>query len=63
MIYFLFSLFRFPTLYFAPKNGKKNPRKYQGGREKDDFVKYLAKEATDELKGFTRNGKVKKTDL
>ena len=60
MLCFIFS---FPTLYFAPKNGKKNPKKYQGGREKDDFIKYLAKESTNELKGFKRDGKAKKKEL
>lgn len=31
----------------------------QGGREVDDFIKYLAKEATSEMKGFDRKGKKK----
>ncbi|CAM4969306.1 unnamed protein product [Rotaria socialis] len=46
----------FPTLYFAPKNGKSNPRKYEGGREVDEFIKYLAKEATEPLDGYARDG-------
>jgi len=50
----------FPTIYFAPKNDKNNPRKYEGGREVDDFIKYLAKEATDALDGYDRNGSSKK---
>lgn len=49
----------FPTIYFAPKGSKSSPKKYEGGREVDDFVKYLAKEATDELSGFDRKGKKK----
>ncbi|XP_041371149.1 protein disulfide-isomerase A3-like [Gigantopelta aegis] len=51
----------FPTIYFSPKGSKGSPKKYSGGREVDDFLKYLAKEATDELQGFSRNGKKKKT--
>lgn len=47
----------FPTLYFAPKNSKNNPKKYEGGREVDDFIKYLARESTNELKGYDRSGK------
>ncbi|KAG6797316.1 protein disulfide-isomerase A3 [Apis mellifera caucasica] len=47
----------FPTLYWAPKNSKNNPVKYEGGRELDDFIKYIAKHATNELKGFDRKGK------
>jgi protein disulfide isomerase family A protein 3 len=46
----------FPTIYFAPKNSKNNPRKYDGGREVDDFIKYLAKEATEPLDGYDRDG-------
>jgi protein disulfide isomerase family A protein 3 len=53
----------FPTLYFAPKGSKGSPKKYEGGREVDDFIKYIAKEATDELKGFDRKGNAKKSEL
>ncbi|KAL3865460.1 hypothetical protein ACJMK2_042848 [Sinanodonta woodiana] len=53
----------FPTIYFAPKGNKKNPQKYNGGREVDEFLKFLAKESTNELKGYTRQGKKKKTEL
>ncbi|CAF0757481.1 unnamed protein product [Rotaria sp. Silwood1] len=51
----------FPTIYFAPKNNKDNPRRYDGGREVDDFIKYLAKEATEPLQGYDRNGSKKKS--
>lgn len=34
----------------------------QAGREVDDFIKYLAKESTDGLKGYDRDGKKKKKD-
>ncbi len=51
---------RFPTIYYSPKNSKNSPKKYEGGREVDDFVKYLAKESTDGLRGFDKNGKKKK---
>jgi protein disulfide isomerase family A protein 3 len=51
----------FPTIYFAPKNSKNNPRKYEGGREVDDFIKYLAKEATEPLNGYDRSGTKKKS--
>lgn len=48
-----------------PKNSKNSPRRYEGGREVDDFIKYLAKEATEPMKGWDRSGKKtsKKTDL
>jgi protein disulfide-isomerase A1 len=31
----------FPTLYFFPGNDKKNPVRYESGRELEDFVEYL----------------------
>jgi protein disulfide isomerase family A protein 3 len=55
----------FPTIYFAPKGSKSNPKRFEGGREVDDFIKYLAKESTTPLKGYGRDGKKlkKKTEL
>lgn len=53
----------FPTIYFAPKGKKAHPKKYESGREVDDFIKYLAKEATDEMNGWDRQAKEKKTEL
>ncbi len=52
----------FPTLFWIPKDTKK-PVSYQGGRELDDFIKYIAEKATDELKKYDRKGKVKKSEL
>lgn len=52
----------FPTIYFASKNNKQNPKRYDGGREVDDFIKYLARESTEPLLGFERNGSKKKGD-
>jgi len=52
----------FPTLYWLPK-GTKKPVSYNGGRELDDFIKYIAENASDELKGYTRKGKEKKDEL
>jgi protein disulfide isomerase family A protein 3 len=51
----------YPTIYFAPKNGKNNPRKYEGARVVDDFIEYLAKEATEPLNGYDRDGLKKKS--
>lgn len=43
-----FAVSGFPTLYWVPmgKDGKKNPVKYQGGREVKDFVEYIQKHST-----------------
>ncbi|CAF1051642.1 unnamed protein product [Adineta steineri] len=57
----LYNVRGFPTIFFAPKNDKNNPRKYEGAREVDDFIKYIAKEATDALHGYERDGSKKKT--
>ncbi|XP_033120554.1 protein disulfide-isomerase A3-like [Anneissia japonica] len=47
----------FPTLYWAPMSGK--PKKYEGGREIDDFVSYIKREATKKPVDLTS----KKTEL
>lgn len=47
----------FPTIYYKPKGSKNNPKKYNGGREVDDFLEYLKKESTD---GLSYEGKSKK---
>lgn len=36
----------FPTIYFAPAGSKQDPKKYEGGREVNDFISYLKKEST-----------------
>lgn len=46
----------FPTLFWLPKDAKSKPVKYEGGREVDDFVKYIAAHSTDGLKQFDRSG-------
>uniref|UniRef100_A0A6M2DV45 Protein disulfide-isomerase n=1 Tax=Xenopsylla cheopis TaxID=163159 RepID=A0A6M2DV45_XENCH len=53
----------FPTLYWAPKDSKDSPVRYDGGRELDDFIKYIAKHSTEELKSYDRSGKPRKTEL
>lgn len=52
----------FPTIFWVPANTKK-PESYNGGREVDDFVKFIAEKATNELKGYNRKGKPKKSEL
>ncbi|GAB0094644.1 Protein disulfide-isomerase [Sergentomyia squamirostris] len=59
----LFEVRGFPTLFWLPKDNKSKPVKYEGGRELDDFIKYIAKHATNELNGFDRSGNPKKTEL
>lgn len=36
----------FPTIYFSPAGQKDQPRRYEGGREVNDFINFLKKEAT-----------------
>lgn len=50
----------FPTLFWLPKDDKDKPVKYDGGREVDDFVKYIAAHASTELKQFDRSANAKK---
>merc|ERR1712198_36819 len=56
-----FNVQGFPTIFWKPKGGV--ARNYNGGRELDDFVKYIAQHSTEELKGYDRKGKAKKTEL
>lgn len=49
-----FSVQGFPTIYWYPKN--KSVKRYEGGRELNDFIEYIAKQATDELVGYDRKG-------
>jgi protein disulfide isomerase family A protein 3 len=55
----------FPTLFWLPKNGHDKPVRYESGREVNDFISYISKHATNELKGYDRNGneKPQKTEL
>jgi len=57
-----FNVRGFPTLFWLPKSSK-TPKSYEGGRELDDFVKYIAEHATDPLKNFDREGKPVKVEL
>lgn len=56
-----FTVQGFPTIFWKPKGSA--PRSYNGGRDLDDFVNYIAQHATEELAGFDRKGKAKKTEL
>lgn len=47
----------FPTLYFAPAGSKSSPKKYEGGREVDDFLKYLAREVKGGIKAGQKKNK------
>lgn len=51
-------IYSFPTIYWAPKNGKDNPEKYQGGREVSDFVDFIKRKASDPIE-FPEDGKKK----
>jgi len=59
----LYDVRGFPTLYWLPKDSKDKPVRYDSGRETDDFIKYIAKHATNELQGYDREGNPKKTEL
>jgi len=57
-----FSVSGFPTLFWIPSTTKK-AESYNGGRELNDFIKFIAEKATNELQGYTRKGKAKKEEL
>lgn len=53
----------FPTLYFVPKNSKQSPKPYNGGREVDDMLKFIASEASTPLINYNVQGRPRKSDL
>lgn len=57
----LFTVHGFPTIYWYPK-GTKTPVKYEGSRDLNDLLAYVAQHSTDELQGFDRSGEEKKRD-
>lgn len=57
-----FQVHGFPTIYWLPA-GSRTPKKYEGGREVDDFIKYIAKHSSEELAGYDRKGNKKKEEL
>jgi protein disulfide isomerase family A protein 3 len=59
----LFDVKGFPTLYWLPKNKRSKPERYEGGRELEDFIKFIAAHSTKELNSFDRSGKPKKSEL
>jgi len=57
-----YSVSGFPTLYWLPSDTKK-PESYSGGREVDEFIKFISKKAVKELNKYDRKGKEKKSEL
>ncbi|KAL5968144.1 putative protein disulfide-isomerase ER-60 [Taenia solium] len=58
-----FNVRGYPTIYWVPKASKDKPIAYEGGREVDDMLKFVAKSATDELVHYTRDGQPKQEEL
>lgn len=58
-----FHLQGYPTLFWLPKNGKDKPVMYSGGKNLDNFIRYIAEHATTELRNYDRSGVIKKTEL
>jgi len=50
----------FPTIYFKPMGTNPKPKKYEGGREVNDFIDYLKREATNSFDLDGGEGKKKK---
>ncbi|XP_072939939.1 protein disulfide-isomerase A3 [Epargyreus clarus] len=59
----LYDVSGFPTIYWKPKDSSKKPSRYNGGRGLEDFLKYVAEQASSELKGWDRKGNAKKDEL
>lgn len=57
-----FAISGYPSIFWVPK-GNKKPEPYEGPREVDDLLKFVAKSATNELRGYTRDGIAKQEEL
>uniref|UniRef100_A0A915E529 protein disulfide-isomerase n=1 Tax=Ditylenchus dipsaci TaxID=166011 RepID=A0A915E529_9BILA len=55
----LFEVYSVPTIFFVPKNAKESPVLYEGDRQPEDLIKFVAKHSTDGLKHFGRDGEKK----
>ncbi|KAF7256706.1 hypothetical protein EG68_06471 [Paragonimus skrjabini miyazakii] len=58
-----FAVHGYPTLYFVPKLHKEAPKQYEGGREVDDLINFVARESSQELRSYDRKGVEKKNEL
>ena len=52
-----FTVHGFPTIYWYPKS--KVAQKYEGGRDLQNFIDYIAEHSTEELVGYDRKGQKK----
>lgn len=58
-----FEIAGYPTLFWVSQGNKKKPVPYEGAREVDDLLKFVAKSATKELEGYTRDGVARRGEL
>ncbi|KAI0983813.1 hypothetical protein GJ496_001519 [Pomphorhynchus laevis] len=45
----------YPTMYFIPKNKKNEPILYDGGRTKEDFIKFFVEHSTEPLTKYKKD--------
>ncbi|XP_045474025.1 probable protein disulfide-isomerase ER-60 [Harmonia axyridis] len=55
----------YPTIYWSTKNYRMNPILYKGDRTIEDFIRFIAKHSSSELKNYDRDGNLRsvKTEL
>ncbi|CAL8087040.1 unnamed protein product [Calicophoron daubneyi] len=58
-----YSVQGYPTVFFVSKTDKEHPKTYEGAREVDDVIRYIAASSTEELRGYDRDGKKRKEEL
>ncbi|RZB39046.1 Thioredoxin 6 domain containing protein [Asbolus verrucosus] len=54
-----FPVSAYPTVYWLPKDDKTHPILYIGRRDIDELIRFVAKEASEELRGYDRKGNQK----
>eukprot|EP00054_Salpingoeca_dolichothecata_P014451 m.81694 g.81694 ORF g.81694 m.81694 type:complete len:489 (-) comp20997_c0_seq2:59-1525(-) len=50
----------YPSIFWVPAGSKKSPKKYEGGRELEDLVKYVKENASNPLPSLDKKKKKKK---
>ncbi|XP_044754598.1 protein disulfide-isomerase A3-like [Coccinella septempunctata] len=55
----------YPTIYWSTKDNRMSPILYKGDRSMEDFIKFIARHSSSELKNYDRDGNLKgvKTEL
>ncbi len=55
----IYVFLRYPDIFFVKKSKKQSPKQYTGQLELRDLLRYVAKESTNELYAYNRDGNMR----